>query len=267
MFLVRLFEVEVPEIVDGTIEIKSAAREPGFRAKMAVATPERDIDPVGACVGMKGSRVQNVVNELQGEKIDIVRWNEDPAAFAKAALAPAEITSIMVDRKRQAMDVVVDEDQLSLAIGRRGQNVRLAAMLTGFKINIISKVKLQERIKKSVENLIQIKGLTEAKSQVLVQRGVSSVLELLNQTEDDLIGMLGIGRTEAQTLLSEARGATERGEVKDLEVNEEEMVSASAVPAYTGLIEQHRENKNAGADKFSEAERRLREELAAFKLK
>jgi N utilization substance protein A len=148
MYLVKLFELEVPEILEGAIEIKSAAREPGMRAKIAVYTSDKDVDPVGACVGMKGARVQNVVNELQGEKIDIVRWNSDVTVFAKAALAPSEIVNIQVDHSSNSMDVVVEEDQLSLAIGRKGQNVRLAAMLTGYKINIISKTKLQEKIKK-----------------------------------------------------------------------------------------------------------------------
>ena len=121
MFLVKLFEVEVPEIQDGTIEIKSAAREPGHRAKIAVSSVDKDIDPVGACVGMKGSRVQNVVNELQGEKIDIVKWADDVETFVRAGLAPAEITNIMADHEDKGMDVVVEEDQLSLAIGRRGK--------------------------------------------------------------------------------------------------------------------------------------------------
>ena len=155
MFLVKLFEVEVPEIQDGTIIVKSAAREPGYRAKIAVLSADGEIDPVGACVGLKGSRVQNIVNELQGEKIDIVRWNDDLGVFSRSALAPAEITNIMIDDESKGMDVVVEDDQLALAIGRRGQNVRLAAMLTGHNINIISRTKLQEKVKASSENLRQ----------------------------------------------------------------------------------------------------------------
>ena len=161
MFLVKLFEIEVPEIADGTIEIKSAAREPGHRAKIAVLSADKDIDPVGACVGMKGSRVQNIVNELQGEKIDIVRWIDDLGTFSRSALAPAEISNIMIDDADRSMDVVVEDDQLALAIGRRGQNVRLAAMLTGYNINIISKAKLQERLTRAAENLIQLDGITD----------------------------------------------------------------------------------------------------------
>ena len=200
MYLVKLFEVEVPEILDGNIEIKSAAREPGQRAKIAVYTSEKDIDPVGACVGMKGSRVQNVVNELQGEKIDIVRWNSDIEIFARAALAPSEISNIQVDHSNYSMDVVVEEDQLSLAIGRRGQNVRLAAMLTGYKINIISKTKLQEKIKKAVENLLQIVSISDARAQILVQNGIMSIGDLASLDAETLSTMLHGNVPDAQNI-------------------------------------------------------------------
>lgn len=270
MFLVKLFEMEVPEIQDGTIEIKSAAREPGQRAKIAVTSGDKEIDPVGACVGMKGSRVQNVVNELQGEKIDIVKWSEDIETFARAALAPSEITNIMVDYDEHAMDVVVEEDQLSLAIGRRGQNVRLAAMLSGYKVNIISKSKLQEKIQKSVENLLQVDGVTEAYAQVLVQSGVTAIGDLSVADSHDLSRILETSEDEVKVLVDNALKAIEEGVVELQPEEDDELVSASAVPAYKGIIagnnsEQSEEQESA--DKFSEAERRLREELAAFKLK
>ncbi len=267
MFLVKLFEVEVPEIQDGQIEIKSAAREPGFRAKIAVASVDKEIDPVGACVGMKGSRVQNVVNELQGEKIDIVKWNDDIETFARAALAPAEITNIMMDHDDQGMDVVVEEDQLSLAIGRRGQNVRLAAMLTGYKINIISKVKLQEKITRSVQNLVQIPGLSEAQAQVLVQHDVVAVGDLTVMDSSELARILGVGAQDAQKIIDDTLAAVDAGSINLQPEEEEELISASAVPSYRGFIEKKDDDDSEGADKFSEAERRLREELAAFKLK
>jgi N utilization substance protein A len=266
MYLVKLFEIEVPEILEGEIEIKSAAREPGQRAKIAVFTTDKDIDPVGACVGMKGSRVQNVVNELQGEKIDIVRWNSDVEIFARAALAPAEITNIQVDHQGNALDVVVDDDQLALAIGRRGQNVRLAAMLTGFKINIISKVKLQEKIKKAVETLVQIPFVTDARAQMLVQSGIMSVGDLASLEAQTLADILHTQLPDGEAILKATQEAIEKGDL-NLQADEEELVSASAVPAYRGLIEKHKEEKLDGKDKFSDAERRLREELAAFKLK
>lgn len=268
LFLVKLFEIEVPEIQDGTIEIKSAAREPGHRAKIAVISVDKDIDPVGACVGMKGSRVQNVVNELQGEKIDIVKWSEDIEQFARAALAPSEITNIMTDHDEQSMDVVVEEDQLSLAIGRRGQNVRLAAMLTGYKINIISKTKLQEKIKKAVTSLAQIPGITETRAQVLVQSGMMAIGDLAAAEPQDLIDLLDVEESEAQEMIKATLTAIEDGTIDLSAEEEEELVSASAVPAYKGFIDkEHREGDQEGQDKFSDAERRLREELAAFKLK
>ena len=270
MFLVKLFEVEVPEIADGTIEIKAAAREPGYRAKIAVTTKDRDIDPVGACVGMKGSRVQNIVNELQGEKIDIVRWNEDSETFSRAALAPAEIQSVTLNHEDHTLDVIVEEDQLSLAIGKRGQNVRLAAMLTGWKINIISKTKLQERIKLAVENLVQLPNISEATAQVLVQKGIMSVVDLSAATPEDVARYLGKSVADSKIMIEGAASALDDENIKsDIEENAE-IISASAVPNQTGFKRTERSDaarKGDDVSKFSEAERRLREELAAFKLK
>lgn len=268
MFLVSLFEIEVPEIQDGVIEIKSAAREPGQRAKIAVMTSDKDIDPVGACVGMKGSRVQNVVNELQGEKIDIVKWSEDIELFSRAALAPADISNLMIDQDSHSMDVVVEEDQLSLAIGRRGQNVRLAAMLTGYKINIISKSKLQEKINKAVDEFIVIDGINDARAQVLVQHGVMNIADLLSISHEDLATTLDLSDDEVEKIVDSANKAIEEGQINLIVEEGEDLVSASAVPAYKGILNSNNEDENIEQeDKFSDAERRLREELAAFKLK
>ncbi|MDC0255310.1 transcription termination factor NusA [Bacteriovoracales bacterium] len=267
MFLVKLFEIEVPEIQDGTIEIKSAAREPGQRAKIAVISSDKEIDPVGACVGMKGSRVQNVVNELQGEKIDIVKWSEEIEVFSRSALAPADISNIMLDGENSSMDVIVEEDQLSLAIGRRGQNVRLAAMLTGMRINILSKSKLQEKFKKATENLLQVEGITEAWSQVLVQEGIMSIGDLSGLAASDLVDLLGVKETEAEKIVKNTISSIEEGKVELAVEEDEDLVSASAVPAYKGLLDSEAEDDKSGKDKFSDAEKRLREELAAFKIK
>jgi len=271
MFLVKVFENEVPEILDGTIEIKAAAREPGYRAKVAVYTVDRDIDPVGACVGMKGSRVQNVVNELQGEKIDIVRFSEDVESFARESLRPAEIQSININNPDHTLDVIVEDDQLSLAIGRRGQNVRLAAMLTGWKINIISKSKLQERVKLAVENLMQLAGLNEPTAQVLVQNGIMNIIDL-SASEPDLIARLtGKTSVDAKELVAQAATALNNPDIKSDIVMEGEIVSASAVPQQNSMVRKDKapgsEKTGGGDNKFSDAERRLREELAAFKLK
>ncbi len=267
LFLVKLFEIEVPEIQDGTIIIKSAAREPGHRAKIAVISSDSDIDPVGACVGMKGSRVQNVVTELQGEKIDIVKWDADLGTFARAALAPSDISNIMMDHEESSMDVVVEEDQLSLAIGRRGQNVRLAAMLTGYKINIISKTKLQEKIKKSVENLIQIPTVNESSAQVMVMNGITAIGDLSVVDPHDLSRLLENTPEEAQAIIDETLKFIESGEAILQPEEDDELVSASAVPAYRGMLKTEVDEESEQKDKFSDAERRLREELAAFKLK
>ncbi len=272
MFLVKLFENEVPEILDGTIEIKAAAREPGFRAKVAVVSTDRDIDPVGACVGMKGSRVQTIVNELQGEKIDIVRYNEDVEIFSREALRPADIQSIMINHGEHTLDVIVEDDQLSLAIGRRGQNVRLAAMLTGWKINIISKAKLQERVKLAVENLLQLTGMSETNAQVLVQNGIMSIIDLSAAEPDMVARVTGRTSVDAKAIIDTAVAALENPDIKsDLEMAEE-IISASAVPQANSLVKRNAPGGPSGStagssDKFSEAEKRLREELAAFKLK
>ncbi len=272
LFLVKLFEMEVPEIQDGSIEIKSVAREPGQRAKVAVYTAERDVDPVGACVGMKGSRVQNIVNELQGEKIDIVKWNGEIEVFAKAALAPSEITSIMLNNEDQSMDVIVEDDQLSLAIGRRGQNVRLAAMLTGWKINIISKSKLQEKISRSIINLKQIEGLSDTWAQGLVHNGIMSISDLSAMDPHEMGRKLGVGQEEANKLIAKVNAAIETGTVKLVPDVGEDIISASAVPGQAREVQKQIESgqpktAEVAKDKFSDTEKRLREELAAFKIK
>jgi N utilization substance protein A len=142
--LAELFRLEVPEIAEGIVEIMAVAREPGSRAKLAVVSHDSDVDPIGACVGMRGSRVQNVVSELRGEKIDIINWTPDIARFACSALAPAEVTRVYVDNEEQALEIIVPDDQLSLAIGKKGQNVRLAAKMTGWKIDIMSESRAAE---------------------------------------------------------------------------------------------------------------------------
>jgi N utilization substance protein A len=271
MFLVKLFENEVPEIQDGTIEVKAAAREPGHRAKIAVYTQDRDIDPVGACVGMKGSRVQNIVNELQGEKIDIVKWHDEVDVFVRNALAPADITSINMNHGEHTLDVIVEEDQLSLAIGRRGQNVRLAAMLSGWKVNIVSKSKLQEKVRLSVENLLQLDSVNDTTAQVLVQNGIMSIIDLSAAEAEDVARIIGNEVEVATSLIADAASAIENDDITNEPTEDDEIISASAVPSKMGMINSGNNSGDASgaedADKFSDAERRLREELAAFKLK
>ncbi len=272
LFLMKLFETEVPEIADGTIEVMAAAREPGHRAKIAVFTSDREIDPVGACVGLKGSRVQTIVNELQGEKIDIVRWSEDLTTFTRSALAPADIQSISLNGDEKIIDVIVEDDQLALAIGRRGQNVRLAAMLTGWKVNIVSKNKLQEKIKTSVESFITLEGINEAVAQMLVQNGVMNAIDLSASSPEEISRILGTDEARAQEYIELGSAAIEKGlvDIVGEDEEDEEIVSASAIPGRHSFIrgnEAGGAGEKEGSDKFSDAERRLREELAAFKLK
>jgi N utilization substance protein A len=147
--ILKFFEQEVPEVYEGVVSILSVAREPGFRTKIAVKSKERDVDPVGACVGMKGSRVQSVVQELRGERIDIIAWDEDPAKFVCNALQPAEIIRVLVNESEKTMEVIVPEEQLLLAIGKRGQNVKLAAKLVGWKIEVRAEGQVQDALKKA----------------------------------------------------------------------------------------------------------------------
>ena len=181
-FIIQLFELEVPEIEDGLLELKSAARDPGVRAKIAVKSNDSRIDPIGTCVGLRGSRVQAVTNELSGERVDIVLWSEDPAQFVIGALAPAEVASILVDEEKHSMDVVVDEENLAIAIGRNGQNVRLASELTGWGLNIMT---VEESKKKTEEESVSIRSVFMEKldvdqevADILIQEGFSTLEEI-----------------------------------------------------------------------------------------
>jgi N utilization substance protein A len=210
-YLMKLFEQEVPEIRDGIIEIKMCSREPGSRAKMAVVSKDRDIDPVGACVGMKGVRVQQVIQELKGEKIDIIPWSDNPMVFARSALSPAEISSIRIDERTRAMEIMVEDTQLSLAIGKRGQNVRLAAQITGWKLDIISKTKLQKRLTDAIANFLHIEGMNETLARALAQVGVLNIRQLSETNMDVLAKVPGFEdkevaerfKAKAQTLVDE----------------------------------------------------------------
>ncbi len=204
-YLVKLFEMEVPEIYDGVVEIMSAAREPGQRAKIAVTTKDNSVDPVGACVGMKGSRVQNIVQELKGEKIDIVLWDEDITRFACNALAPAEITKVFLDEENKEMEIVVPDSQLSLAIGKRGQNVRLAAKLTGWKLDIISASATQARTAESIFNLMLLPNMSETMAQNILQSGFGSFQSLASAKVEEVMSIAGYEDVEkAQKLVNDA---------------------------------------------------------------
>jgi len=210
-FLVKLFELEVPELEDGLLEIKAAARDPGSRAKIAVHSNDSRIDPIGTCVGMRGSRVQAVTSELAGERVDIVLWNADPAQFVINALAPAEVSKITVDEEKHSMDIVVDEENLAQAIGRSGQNVRLASELTGWELNIMTP---EESAKKSEEESSRMRNLfmdkldvDEEVAEILVQEGFSTLEEVAYVPLNEMLEIESFDEATVNELRSRARNA------------------------------------------------------------
>jgi N utilization substance protein A len=203
--LTKLFEMEVPEIAEGIVVIEAAAREPGGRAKIAVSSRDPDVDPVGACVGMKGSRVQAVVQELRGEKIDIVPWDEDPARFVCAALAPAEVARVIIDEANHAMELIVPDDQLSLAIGRRGQNVRLAAQLTGWKLDINSETRVREMREFANRSLGALPGVTEMLVETLYAHGFRQSRDVAEASPEVLAQIPGLDPARIPAMQEQAR--------------------------------------------------------------
>jgi N utilization substance protein A len=204
-FLVELFKTEVPEIADGTVQILAVAREPGSRSKIAVASRETDVDPVGACVGLKGSRVQNIVQELRGEKIDIIPWKPDEAMFASNALAPAEVSRIILNNTNRSMEVIVPDDQLSLAIGKRGQNVRLASKLLGWKIDVKTESKYSKSLKEGYLSLLRIPGVGEITANVLHEANYTSAREVAESNLEDLMQATGLSEKKAASLIEAAQ--------------------------------------------------------------
>ncbi len=203
--LIKLFEQEVPEIYEGIVEVKGAAREPGGRAKIAVVSHDRDVDPVGACVGMRGTRVQAVVQELRGEKIDIVPFDEDPARFVCAALAPAEVSRVIIDEANHAMELIVPDDQLSLAIGRRGQNVRLAAQLTGWKLDINSESRVKEMREFANRSLGRLPGVNEMLIETLYAHGFRQAKDVAEANPEVLAQIPGIDASRIAEMQQVAR--------------------------------------------------------------
>ncbi len=213
-FLVKLFFQEVPEIYDGIIEVKSVARDPGSRAKIAVFTKEKSIDPVGACVGMRGSRVQAVVNELQGEKIDIVLWSEDIATFVVNALGPAEVEKVIIEEDLKKIDVIVPDEQLSLAIGRKGQNVRLASSLSGWSIDILTSSQESDRRNEEFKNLsqkfIEQLDVDEVIAHLLVTEGFTSIDEVSMVSLEELTSIEGFDENLSKELIERAKNCVEK---------------------------------------------------------
>ena len=271
--LLRLFEMEVPEIYDGTVVIKSAVREPGERAKIAVMSNERDVDPVGACVGMKGSRVQAIIRELRGEKIDIIEWSDEPSVFAANALSPAKVNQVRItDIENRQMEVIVNEDQLSLAIGKRGQNVRLATKLVGWNIDIRSEEEIKREVTEQMGALIAsgeavplsvIEGVTAQQAEALAEHGINDIDALSQTSVDDLVEFLDLSLDEAEVILNAAqavvalrdRSLTEaetEGE-GELEPEEQHAVSVEADESFEAQeVEPNDEMTAAGYDEAVE---------------
>jgi len=244
--LERLFEMEVPEIYDGTVVIKSCVREPGERAKIAVVSNERDVDPVGACVGMKGSRVQAIIRELRGEKIDIIEWSEEPSVFAANSLSPAKVNQVRItDIENRQMEVIVNEDQLSLAIGKRGQNVRLATKLVGWNIDIRSEEELKKEVAEAMGAMIAsgapvplsvIEGVTSQQADALAEHNVNDIDGLAATTVDDLVEFLDVSLDEAEKILAAAQSVIQ---VRDRSRQPGEDETAEGHTEGESEIEQH----------------------------
>lgn len=230
--LKRLFEMEVPEIYDDTVVIKSAVREPGDRAKIAVSSNEKDVDPVGACVGMKGSRVQSIIKELRGEKIDIIEWSDEPSVFAANALSPAKVSQVRItDVNKRKMEVIVTEDHLSLAIGKKGQNVRLATRLVGWDIDIVSEDLLKKEIAQQMGKMMAsgeavsieaLHGVTASQASDLKAKGITDVEALAATSLDDLVEILDISLDEAEGILASAKEIVEARNAQAAELETEE---------------------------------------------
>ncbi|HET6855049.1 MAG TPA: transcription termination factor NusA [Pyrinomonadaceae bacterium] len=262
--LLRLFEMEVPEIYDGTVVIKSAVREPGERAKIAVMSNERDVDPVGACVGMKGSRVQAIIRELRGEKIDIIEWSDEPSVFAANALSPAKVNQVRItDIENRQMEVIVNEDQLSLAIGKRGQNVRLATKLVGWNIDIRSEEEIKREVTEQMGALIAsgesvplsaIEGVTAQQAEALAEHGINDIDALAQTTVDDLVEFLDLSLDEAEVILSAAQAvvAMRNRSLGEGETEEQHAVSAEFDESMDEDVEPSLEMTAAGYDEAVE---------------
>ncbi|MCG5481043.1 MAG: transcription termination/antitermination protein NusA, partial [Ensifer alkalisoli] len=240
-FMAKLFTMEVPEIYDGIIEIKSVARDPGSRAKIAVVSNDSSIDPVGACVGMRGSRVQAVVGELQGEKIDIIPWSPDPASFIVNALQPAEVTKVVLDEDAERIEVVVPDEQLSLAIGRRGQNVRLASQLTGWDIDILTEQEESERRQKEFNERTQLfmeaLDVDEMVGQVLASEGFAEVEEIAYVDLDEISSIEGFDEETATEIQTRAREYLEKIEA-EMDARRKELGVADELRGIDGLTSQ-----------------------------
>jgi len=247
-FLRALFETEVPEIAEDIVQIKAVAREPGSRSKIAVISEDKDIDPVGACVGMRGSRVQSVVQELRGEKIDIIPYTDDPARFIVNALAPAVVSRVIMDEVNKTMEVVVPDEQLSLAIGKKGQNVRLASKLSGWRIDVKNETKYERTLKDGYQSLLALPGVTEAMADALYEGGYMSVFEILASNIEDISRVASLGETKATEIMEAARIYVDHMEPGESDGDAEWTKAPQIEDSNQGLAEDEEPELEAGAE-------------------
>jgi N utilization substance protein A len=240
--LTQLFAQEVPEIYEGIVEVKGAAREPGGRAKIAVVSNDPDVDPVGACVGMKGTRVQAVVQELRGEKIDIVHWIPDQAEYVCRALAPAKVSKIIIDDDEHSMEVIVPDDQLSLAIGKKGQNVRLASRLTGWRIDVRSEAEAEEETRRARQSIGAIPGINDLAAELLYQAGFKSAEEIAESDLEEILDVEGISQEKAETLHKSAQEFVADKRKKE-EAEKAQLQEQAALAASDGMAAQAGDEK------------------------
>ena len=260
-FLANLFSSEVPEIAEGIVTIMAAVREPGSRAKIAVTSKDPDIDPVGACVGMKGSRVQSVVQELRGEKIDIIEYNPDPARYVVNALAPAVISKVVIDQTNRLMEVIVPDDQLSLAIGKRGQNVRLASKLAEWRIDVKSEAKYQKSLKDGYDSLLALPGVGDSTADNLYEAGFAAAEDLAGAQVEELVALPGLSQQKAVKFIEAAKVYEGERKVREAAAKEEEAVAREKEAAVKK--EEAAAKKEEAAAKEKEAA--AKEEEAALK--
>jgi len=261
-YLISLFMNEVPEIREGLVEIQKAAREPGVRAKIAVVSKDSDVDPIGACVGVRGSRVQNIVQELKGERIDIVPFDEDITRFVCNALAPAEIQKVIIDDDAQSIEVVVNDSQLSLAIGKRGQNVRLASELTGWKLDIVSETIMAKRLAQAKYEFMQIPGVSDTLAMSLFQSGFVSGYDLISVDAEVLATVPGFEMVKATEVLTQAKKMVASGELKVWKDEPKVVEGAEANGANADAGEKASAEGDMSKSESNSIEAKLRRELA-----
>lgn len=274
-YLIKLFESEVPEVYEGIVKIVAAAREPGQRAKMSVYSTDPAVHPVGSCVGIKGSRVQNITQELKGERVDVIVWEDDPIKYVCNALAPAKISKILVDEDQKQMQIIVPDDQLSLAIGKKGQNVRLAVKLTGWNLNLVSEQESKQAKKEALFNLSLLPDLSETKAQSLFQYGYSNIAQLATADPNELKSIPEFeDKKEAEKLVQSAKAlvkkytdeGTEIPKLKDAETNKKPLASSLKEQAEEILkreLAQLEEDKSEGESKKSSENLKIKDEITA----